>query len=495
MTSTLERLAELVRQAEARARAKRLGGEVRLAGDVLSAAQARAEAAQVRVREERPICLRDLKEAGDEAKLLHEMTIKLAQCKTFVSPDDEAERLIQQARAEIEAKRIAAQKALDAIVAEAAEAQKSLQAALARYQELRRELDRLLPHEAAQFEETDRKVPGIIRLVPSGQIPELIAEIDDGTTHFGFLDAREQKAQLMIWIGRLRRLQELNFAESGEEVAAMELVFRRLVGLSKQYMPGYIDAFQEGYAADWEQYIVDAQELFRLAAESARRDREAKAQREEAAQREEERKRVARESYREAFVSLRATILAHDLPRTGVEEFLAILARVVSLGGASEPELLELVRPYRELIGGGDFRALRKHLDRIRGDETKVEEEAALRARHGELIAQTRDRRALIIGGAAREEARKSLLLFFEFKELEWEPYESSRPALLRSLEQRVRNQGVDLILILKEFVSHAVPERLRPLCEESGIACVMVEHGYGAHQIAEALRPLGRPG
>ena len=76
----------------------------------------------------------------------------------------------------------------------------------------------------------------------------------------------------------------------------------------------------------------------------------------------------------------------------------------------------------------------------------------------------------------------------FEFDELEWEPYEGSRPVLLASLEQRVKNRGMDLLLILKEFVSHAVPERLRPLCQEHGIPCLMVEHGYGANQVADAL-------
>ena len=47
----------------------------------------------------------------------------------------------------------------------------------------------------------------------------------------------------------------------------------------------------------------------------------------------------------------------------------------------------------------------------------------------------------------------------------------------------------MDLILILKEFVGHHVSESLRPLCEEHGIPCLMVEHGYGTHQVAEALR------
>ena len=61
--------------------------------------------------------------------------------------------------------------------------------------------------------------------------------------------------------------------------------------------------------------------------------------------------------------------------------------------------------------------------------------------------------------------------------------------ALMKSLEQRVRNNGVHIVLILKEFVAHHVPERLRPLCEQHDIPCLMVERGYGPAQVGEALR------
>ena len=489
MTPTLERLAELVRQAESKARAQRLGGDVRQAGDALRTAETRASEAQRRLREDRPIRLRELKQAIDEDKLLREMTIKLAQCKNYLESDDEAGRLVQSARAEIEVKRVEAQKDLDAIVKEAGESQKALQVALDKYTEFRKELDRLLPQLAADFSDTDRLVSGVSKLFPSSQIPELSKEIEDGSAHFGALEAREQKAQLMIWIGRLRRLQGMNFAEGGEETVALEMIFRRLVGLSKQYMPGYIDAFQEGYVADWDQYIVDAQEQFRQAAEASVRDRELKAVREEQLQREAERKRQSQGLYRDALRDLRAVIAAHSLPDEGMDEFLAALLKVVNLGGGSDSELLDLVKPYRELVTGGDFRVLRKHLDRIRDEDTKSEEDSVLRNQFAELISQTRGRKALMIGGAAREDARRTLRQFFEFDELDWEPYEGTRPALMKSLEQRVRNRGVDLVLILKEFVAHHVPERLRPLCQESGIPCLMVEHGYGANQVAEALR------
>ncbi len=494
MTNALERLAELVRQAESKARAQRLGGDVRQAGDLLKAAEVRANDAQRRVREDKPARLRELKQAAEEKKLLHDMTIKLAQCKTYLDSDIEAAKLVTVAQAEIESKRAEAQADLDAIAREAADSQKALQLALDRYTELRSEMDRLLPQLAGDFGDTDRLVSGISRLFPANQIPELAKEIEDGASHFGALEAREQKAQLMIWIGRLRRLQGMDFVEGGEEMQQLEMIFRRLVGLSKQYMPGYIDAFQEGYVADWEQYIVDAQEQFRLAVESSQRDRELRIQREDQARRDLERKSQAREAYRDSLRDLRAVIAANGLPGQGLDPFLAALARVVNHGGASEPELLDLVKPYREQITGGEFRVLRKHLDRIRDDESKVEEDSALRHQFAELIAQTRGRKALMIGGAAREDARRSIHQFFEFEELEWEPYESTRPALLKSLEQRVKNQSLHLVLILKEFVGHHVPERLRPLCQESGIPCLMVEHGYGPNQIAEALRSGLKP-
>jgi hypothetical protein len=491
MTPTLERLAELVRQAESKARAQRLGGEVRQAGDVLKVAEVRASEAQRRLREDKPIRVRELKQALDEDKYLREMTIKLAQCKSYLESDIEAGRLVEAARAEIEVKRLEAQKDLDGIIKEGAESQKALQIALEKYTELRKELDRLLPQLAADFSDTDRLVSGVARLFPSSQIPELSTEIEDGSIHFGALEAREQKAQLMIWIGRLRRLQGMNFVEGGEETIALEGIFRRLVGLSKQYMPGYIDAFQEGYVADWDQYIIDAQEQFRIAAESAARDRELKAARDEQMIRDLERKRQSQTLYRDALRDLRAVIAAHALPGEGMDEFLAALLKAVNFGGASDNELLDLVKPYREQITGGDFRVLRKHLDRIRDDDVKVEEDSALRVKFAELIALTKGKRALMIGGAAREDARRTNQQFFEFEVLEWEPYESTRPALMKSLQQRVKNRGVDLVLILKEFVAHHVPEQLRPLCEESGIPCLMVEHGYGANQVAEALRSI----
>jgi hypothetical protein len=490
MMPELERLAALARRAEASAKAQKLERETQAAVDRLRQAEERVRVVAQRSADEQPAARRELDEAEKEDKVLAELTQKIAQYRFALDSDSrEAEDQIVAARTKIDGKRKDAKARLDEITKAVDEAQRELTVARDKYQGLRKELDRLLPELAERFAEGDQLVSEVELFLPSGQIRGLMAEIEDGASHFGFLDAREQKAQLMIWIGKLRRLQSTNASRPQDEVQQLESIFRRLVSLSKQYMPGYIDAFQEGYTADWDLYIADAQEQFRISSEQGRRDRETRQQREEQAAREAARKKVSREAALIAIEDLRAVIATHKIPDDGLDEFNAVLARVVNLGGSSESELLELVRPFRELITGSDLRTLRKHLDRIQDEEDKLGESAAVRERYRELIALTRGRRALMIGGAVREDARKSLQQTFEFDELEWEPYEGNRPAALNSLEQRVKNRGIDLVLILKNFVGHSVSERLRPLCEENDIPCLMVEHGYGAQQVGETLR------
>jgi hypothetical protein len=147
------------------------------------------------------------------------------------------------------------------------------------------------------------------------------------------------------------------------------------------------------------------------------------------------------------------------------------------------------VRPYTSLLTGKEFRALRRNLDRVDPDQARQDEIEAQRDMFQDVLSATKGLRAIMIGGDIREDKRRSLQAVFEFDDLEWVPYESARPAMLKSIEQRVRNHGMDLVLILKEFVGHHVSESLRPLCEENGIPCLMVEHGYGAAQMAETLR------
>ena len=363
MESPLDRLAELVRSAEARIRAEKLGGEARNAANGLRSTEERARAVQLRLKAERPALRRALAEAIEDDQKLKDLVRKAAQLMgtAAITPEQgrQIERDIDDSRVEIEQRRASTQVALDALEAEAAEARESLSSAIEQYQELRREIDRLQPELAADFATADRLAAAADLLFPAGQVRALDREVSDASLHFGMLDPKEQLAQLTIWIGRYRRLQAFEAQNLPEpDQGLLQRIFPKLVGISKHYEPGYIEAFRQGYTTDWDAYVAEAEEQFRRVAEQAR------LRRQEAARHPEPREPARPRHGREPFERLKAIVQAHKLPEEGTAEFRDALFDVVSQGGASDPEVLELVGPYRELLSNSEYQALLAQLDR-----------------------------------------------------------------------------------------------------------------------------------
>lgn len=492
MSNSLERLTEMVRQAEAKTRAQKLGLETHQAAELLHDAERRARAAETRLRTERPGLQRALAQIAEDEQRLKDLTRKVAMLMgTAALGADEGrsfEQEIATSRIEIENRRRETQGALEGVLREASDARRHLQASMESYQILRRELDRLQPQLVGEFAESDNVARAAEGLTPAGQVKALARELEDAHTHFGELDGREQLAQLTIWIGRFRRLQSLDAnALTEDEQQSLQRIFPRLVGISKQYEPGYIEAFRQTFTTDWDVYINEAEEQMRVATENARARRDREHRNRETQARQQDQLQKARVEGEGALDELRGVLAQYNLPDDGLDEFYDALDRAIAGLGAGDSDLLELVSPYRDQLTGSEYRAVRKHLDRLRADEGR--EESPLQDAYKDLLDLTRDKRALMLGGSAREDSRRMLQRVFEFQELDWESYEGNRPALLDSLEQRVRNRSVDIVLILKSFISHHVPERLRPLCEQYNIPCLMIERGYGPAQIAETLR------
>ena len=491
MPTSLDRLNELVRQAEAKSRAKKLGGETQQAAEQFRAAEERARIATQRLREVRPAKIRQLEQAEIDEQQLKELVKKLAQFKTALEPGTDAEALIDNAKAEIDRSKREAQATIETVTKEAEEARRVLRVAMEHYQQLRRELDRLQPQLAEGFSGEDRLVWDAETYFPGGQLQSLAREVDSGSPFYGSLSRPEQYAQLKIWIGRYRQFQESGdpeLAPSDENQALSMRVFHQLKTMSKQYEPGYIEAFRHDYQTDWAQYIAEATEQLASATEAGRRTRDIEQLRNGQALRAHERLQQTREAGRVALIELKSLMSRIALPDEGLEEFLDVLKTAVNGLGASDQELLDLAMPFRDVITGGNgLRALRRNLDRIKQEETSSTD--SLQGQHEDLIAVTRGRRSLMIGGSVREDVRKTLQRIFEFDRLDWEPYEDSKPAALDSLEQRIRNHGVDLVLLLRSFIGHHVSDRLRPLCQQHEIPCLMVEHGYGPAQVGETLR------
>jgi hypothetical protein len=444
MTPALERLAELVRQAEAKTRAKKLIAEAQQASEQFRTVEARARQATQRLREIRPVRLRELEQADGDEQQLRDLVRKLAQFKSSLDPGSDAENLIETAQAEIRRKREEARAALEGLGHEVDEVRRELRSAMDHYQQLRRELDRLQPQLAATFAAEDRLLWDAETLFPGGQLQALAREVEASLGAFGALVKMEQYAQLKIWIGRLRLYQASGEDGTGEETPAplAQRVFHQLKGLSKQYEPGYIEAFRHDFTTDWITYVAEAQEQLLQATEAARRPKDRDKDKE-------------REKENEQMRSERPP-RDPDRPPGESRDDARPTAATVPVAAPPHPAAPASAVPPTS---------------------------------YDDLLSATQGLRALMIGGSVREDIRRTLLRLFDFDRIDWEPSGEVGPVHFDSIERRVRDQSVDLVLILKGLVGDHVAERLQPLCEQHGIPCLLVEHGPGAAQVGEALR------
>ena len=231
MTPALERLAELVRQAEAKTRARKIEGETQHAAEQFRAAELRARRAVENTGVVRPANLRALEQADADEQLLKDLVRKLALYKSSLGSEADAERLIAASQAEIERTRQQTRTELEEISREVEEARRELRTATDLYRQLRREIDRLQPELAEQFAAEDRLLWDAEAHFPGGQLQLLAHEVDAGLNAFGSLNKLEQYARLKVWIGRFRFYQasQDRDAELTEELQALShRVFHQL---------------------------------------------------------------------------------------------------------------------------------------------------------------------------------------------------------------------------------------------------------------------------
>ena len=201
-----------------------------------------------------PPVSRALEQADADEQLLKDLVRKLALYKSSLGSEADAERLIAASQAEIERTRQQTRTELEEISREVEEARRELRTATDQYRQLRRELDRLQPELAMQFSAEDRLLWDAESHFPGGQLQLLGHEVDAGLNAFGSLTKLEQYARLKVWIGRFRFYQASQDRESEatEELQALShRVFHQLKWLSRQYEPGYIEAFRQDFSTDW----------------------------------------------------------------------------------------------------------------------------------------------------------------------------------------------------------------------------------------------------
>ena len=276
MTKALDQLAELLRQAEAKTRARKIESETMQVAEQFRLAEQRARRAVESYRVVRPAKLRSLEQANTDEQVLKDLVRKLALYKSSLGSQADAETLIAASQAEIEQTRRECREALEEINQELEEARRELRVAIDAYRQLRGELDRLQPELVTRFAAEDRLLWDAEAHFPGGQLQLLAHEVDAGLSTYAALSKLEQYARLKVWIGRYRLYQASQDRNAGlnEELQALShRVFHQLKWLSRQYEPGYIEAFRQDFSADWAAYVAEAQEQLHQAIEACRRVR------------------------------------------------------------------------------------------------------------------------------------------------------------------------------------------------------------------------------
>ena len=102
MTKAIDQLAELVRQAEAKTRARKVEGETQQVAEQFRKAEQRARFAVERHRVARPVSMQSLEQANSDEQLLKDLVRKLALYKSSLNSQADAEKLIAASQSEIE---------------------------------------------------------------------------------------------------------------------------------------------------------------------------------------------------------------------------------------------------------------------------------------------------------------------------------------------------------------------------------------------------------
>jgi hypothetical protein len=205
----------------------------------------------------------------------------------------------------------------------------------------------------------------------------------------------------------------------------------------------------------------------------------------------------------------------------------ALCKRFIHIASDNDPRLLRLLHDHTDLLTGKTRKRIKKSIDRAQhlfntaavatASATPADPDPALTTPAAEATAhapdlsdqtpqpptddldapdflvrwpwraQTEGKRAVIVGGEdQREDIRARAAAAFAFASLEWHP--ANQPKRLETLAKRVKQGSLDLVILLKRFISHRVEDILVKPCKKHGVRYLYLEQGYSPDQLRRAI-------
>jgi len=275
-----------------------------------------------------------------------------------------------------------------------------------------------------------------------------------------------QRALLGLVGARARYVQhEAPAALRGPVRRDLDNVFRALTAFSGKHEPGWVAGLGRDNPPEHGSWFADAVHWWdRLAADAPEP-----------------------EGDRQAAWARLERLLEEEPERKALWEHL-VAAHEAGIAW-SDPRLVDLVTPYGELLKGTrTFKTLRAQVRRAA--ETEAREQAEADRSHPlppdwPFLRFTEGKVACVLGGDQRADAAQRLQDSFRFSEVTWERGDVRR---VQGLAKRIRSGSVDLLLILRRFVSHHLLDHVIPACRESDVPFAVVDTGYGVVQVRLAI-------
>lgn len=353
------------------------------------------------------------------------------------------------------------------------------------------------------------------------ELRALLHGVEVGAQGFQYLEKTEQYHQLCIWAGKGRALQAATHSPTPEQEQLFARLFRVLTHTSATYQPGYTDALRRDASYDWLVFVRDHEVALararnerdiRVRAENTRREAESEA-REQQVRRRLEGRRLLRQleddlatgsaevrsaeggSAGMGVAGLGGVETATTAPAEGgpapidPDWFRAQVEALLERLDASDRRLVELVRPYAAILEGNAFRRLRRVL-RIEEGEVPTDAESEEERLLLRLEPHLRAKRLWIVGGYERNALRDVFESGLSLDRLRWVETEGNRSTDWGAVEAAIRAHGVDLLVVLTDFVGHDA-EKLRPVCEREGVPFVRVGSGCGLLRILQSIERM----